>query len=187
MTPGKPPDAGVFDRLGIAARSSSLWAACLQVSGRKGPENTSKSQFRLRKRHPSHPTWQRNRRNWQLECLKRGAPSREILTEWVEARGDFDGALLCPVTKSGRLQGRRMSDQAVFSRIRLRRQQAGLAHFSPHDLRRSYISHLLDAGVDIATVQKLAGHATVSTTCRYDRRGDDSQRRAAEALEWHPS
>jgi site-specific recombinase XerD len=110
----------------------------------------------------------------------RGA--RAALEKWVLVRGDGEGPLLVPVLKSGRIVYRRMTDQAVLAVLLKRARQAGVKHFSPHDLRRSFISDLLDAGADISTVQKMAGHANVTTTTRYDRRGEAAKQKAAELL-----
>jgi site-specific recombinase XerD len=52
------------------------------------------------------------------------------------------------------------------------RQGGGVALVSPHDLRRSFMSALLDAGPDLATDQALAGHTHIETTAPYDRRGE---------------
>jgi site-specific recombinase XerD len=70
----------------------------------------------------------------------------------------------------------------VLDLARRRADDAHIEAFSPHDLRRSFVSDLLDAGVDLSTVQQLAGHAQVQTTARYDRRGDEAKAEAAKQL-----
>lgn len=104
------------------------------------------------------------------------------LIRWVELRGDPPGALLLPINKADRIVYKRLTDQAVLTIMRSRAQKAGITHFTPHDFRRTFISDLLDRGVDISTVQQLAGHADPSTTVRYDRRGEETKRKAIEGL-----
>ncbi len=87
-----------------------------------------------------------------------------------------------PINKGGRLARRRLTEQAVYGILQKRAAEAGVDDLSPHDLRRTYVGDLLDRGADIATVQKLAGHADVSTTARYDRRGGATRRAAADLL-----
>ena len=70
----------------------------------------------------------------------------------------------------------------MFSILSARAKSANVAAFTPHDLRRSFISDLLDAGADVSTVKELAGHASVTTTTRYDRRGEVTRRKAAGML-----
>ncbi len=108
--------------------------------------------------------------------------SRDALDAWLAARGDDAGPLFMPVTKGGVIVRHRMTDGAVARLVRRLARRAKIATFSPHDMRRTFIGDMLDAGADIATVQQLAGHASPATTSKYDRRGDRAKKRAAELL-----
>ncbi|MEP0855571.1 tyrosine-type recombinase/integrase [Trichocoleus sp. DQ-U1] len=106
-----------------------------------------------------------------------------LVEDWLVVRGLSPGPLLCPIRKGGRVERRRMTPQAVLLIVQKRANEALVAAFSPHDFRRTFCSDLLDAGTDIVTVQKLAGHASPVTTAKYDRRGEETKRKAVERLE----
>jgi site-specific recombinase XerD len=112
------------------------------------------------------------------------SPTVEPLLEaWRAARGSSPGPLFCPIDRAGNLGlGRMLTGEAIRQILARRTLAAGLAAISPHDLRRTYAGDLLDAGADLPAVQQLMGHASPSTTSRYDRRGDKARRSAAERL-----
>jgi site-specific recombinase XerD len=106
----------------------------------------------------------------------------DAMAAWLGIRGDDAGPLFLPIDKRGRAVRRRLSAHALLYVLRRRAKTAGVAAFSPHDLRRTFISDLLDAGADLSTVQRLAGHVNVQTTVRYDRRGEQAKRTASAML-----
>jgi site-specific recombinase XerD len=113
--------------------------------------------------------------------LDRG--SAAWLRGWLRVRGDLPGPLFWRGKKGGRVSANRpLSPQAIGDIIQRRAQQAGVAHLTPHDFRRTFAGDLLDNGIDISTVAGLMGHASVSTTARYDRRGEKARRRAVQTL-----
>lgn len=106
----------------------------------------------------------------------------DALADWLKLRGNATGPLFYPIRRGGHIERHRMTEQSILFILKKRGDQAGVKAFSPHDMRRTFISDLLSAGADISTVQKLAGHADVQTTARYDRRGEVTKRQAAGKL-----
>ena len=119
-------------------------------------------------------------RKERLVPVNNGA--KDALDDWLLIRGGELGPLFWAIDKGGNLRPGRLTTQAIYNLLQKRAGQAEVNHLSPHDMRRTFVSELLDAGADIATVQKLAGHSNVNTTARYDRRGEEAKRRAIELL-----
>jgi site-specific recombinase XerD len=111
------------------------------------------------------------------------AGAEDAMADWLETRGNVDGPLFLAVNKGGKVQhDRRLTPQAIYNLLAKRAQSAGVKECSPHDLRRTFVSDLLDSGADIAIVAKMAGHANVTTTARYDRRPELAKQKAAFLL-----
>jgi site-specific recombinase XerD len=106
----------------------------------------------------------------------------QALLDYVAVTERVSGPLFVPILKGSRITERRMNAQSVYDMLKKRADQAGVKDFSPHDFRRTFVGDMLDRGVDIATVANIAGHASVDTTRRYDRRPEETKKKAATKL-----
>ncbi len=109
-----------------------------------------------------------------------GAPALEAIQKYRQAARVESGPLF--ISRKGR---KRMSSFSVWALVRRYLRHTSIPQaISPHKLRHSFATHMLDAGADLRSVQALLGHASLSTTQIYTHVTVERLRRAYD--EAHP-
>lgn len=96
----------------------------------------------------------------------------EKLRAWISVRGtEGCTSLFVAVKKTNNIQvDWPLTAEAIYQILRIRARETGVEAFSPHDLRRTFATRLLERGTDINTVRQAMGHTSVLTTQKYDKR-----------------
>jgi len=115
---------------------------------------------------------------WRLAPL--ASSYRGEVTRWTKHRDT--GPLFVRIRKGDALTETRLGRQGVNVILADLGHRARVGKFTPHDLRRSFGTRLLDRGVDLVLVQHLMGHENIATTAGYDRRGEAAKMEAVEKL-----
>lgn len=90
------------------------------------------------------------------------------------------GPLFPACDRWGNITGDHLTSGGVGKIVAVRSQQAGVPDVAAHDYRRTFTSRLLSLGVDLAIAQRLLGHASPTTTARYDHRPSEMAQAAVD-------
>ncbi|EAA5207754.1 site-specific integrase [Salmonella enterica subsp. enterica serovar Glostrup] len=107
----------------------------------------------------------------------------KAIRAWVKvSANEAENALFSRIQRNGKTSTQPLTTTGLTGILAELQQTAGIARFTPHDMRRTFITRLLEQGVDINTVRQLAGHSDISTTTRYDCRGESMKISASKHI-----
>ncbi|MGP2502772.1 site-specific integrase [Pantoea dispersa] len=108
----------------------------------------------------------------------------KAIRAWIKDSGvkEAGDALFNRIQRNGRVVRHALTTTGLTGILAQLQQDAGIARFTPHDMRRTFITRLLEQGVDINTVRQLAGHSDISTTTRYDHREEGMKMNASRHI-----
>jgi integrase len=107
----------------------------------------------------------------------------KAIRAWLKIRAnEAENALFSRIQRNGKVTTQPLTTTGLMGILEQLQQTSGIARFTPHDMRRTFITRLLEQDVDINTVRQLAGHSDISTTTRYDYRDDDMKAKASQRL-----
>lgn len=109
--------------------------------------------------------------------------SDKAIRAWLKVRAnEVDSALFSRIQRNGKAVSQPLATIGLPGILAELQQKSSIARFTPHDMRRTFITRLLEQGVDINTVRQLAGHSDISTTASYDHHGDEAKVMASQRL-----
>jgi integrase/recombinase XerD len=98
--------------------------------------------------------------------------ARERIHAWIRERGTGPGFVFCRIERWLPAWDQPLSTTSAHRSLNRWAKKAQVS-LTWHDFRRTMVSDMMAAGIDITTIAQAVGHANVTTTQRYDRRGDE--------------
>ncbi|MEF3090588.1 tyrosine-type recombinase/integrase [Raoultella scottii] len=107
----------------------------------------------------------------------------KAIRAWLKVSvNEAENALFSRIQRNGKTASQPLTTTGLTGILVELQHTSGIARFTPHDMRRTFITRLLEQGVDINTVRQLAGHSDISTTTRYDCRGESMKISASKRI-----
>jgi len=143
----------------------------------QGPRITEFSDMRLGDYDPkTGDIIIRSGKGGKTRTVRSANGQKKALDAYLEMRGSKPGPLFCRIVKDGTTEivVDHLSTNAIGTMLKKRADQAGVARFTCHDLRRTFITNGWAAGIPGPQIQEIAGHSSIATTAGYNR-GDQEE------------